>query len=136
MNTDCIFCKIVKGEIPVYKIYENDNTVAFLDIAPVNIGHSLVISKEHYPNIYDTPEEIMAEMMKTAKKISIALRGLNADGVNIAMNNNFAAGQVVFHSHIHVIPRFSNDGFELWHGKRNYQAGEQEETANKIISKL
>ena len=135
-QSDCIFCKIVKGEIPSNKIYEDEKTLAFLDIAPVNIGHSLVISKEHYPNIYETPEEIMAEMMKTAKKVSIALKALDADGVNIAMNNNFAAGQVVFHSHIHVIPRFTNDGFELWHGKRKYNEGEKEEVAQKIISML
>ncbi|OGI64357.1 hypothetical protein A2914_01835 [Candidatus Nomurabacteria bacterium RIFCSPLOWO2_01_FULL_41_21] len=136
MENDCIFCKIVKGDIPSNKIYEDEETFAFLDIAPVNLGHTLVISKEHFPNIYETPEEVMAHMMKTAKKVSIALKALDAEGVNVTMNNNFAAGQVVFHSHIHVIPRFTNDGFELWHGKRGYKDGEKEEIAQKIIAKL
>src|SRR3989344_1093399 len=137
MENDCIFCKIVKGDIPSNKIYEDEETFAFLDIAPVNLGHTLVISKEHFPNIYETPEEVMAHMMKTAKKVSIALKALDAEGVNVTMNNNFAAGQVVFHSHIHVIPRFTNDGFELWHGKRGYKDGnEREEIAQKIIAKL
>jgi histidine triad (HIT) family protein len=135
-QSDCVFCKIVEGTIPSDKIYEDEHTVAFLDISPVNIGHTLVIPKDHYPNIYETPEDIMGNMMKTAKKISIALRALDADGVNVTMNNNFAAGQVVFHSHIHVIPRFSNDGFELWHGKRGYNDGEKSEVAQKIIAML
>ncbi len=130
---DCIFCQIIKGELPSTKVYESEEILAFLDINPVNIGHALIIPKEHYPNIYETPEETMSHMIKVAKKISLAVKeAVNADGVNIAMNNNHAAGQVVFHSHIHVIPRFSNDGFELWHGKRKYKENEMAEVADKI----
>lgn len=134
---DCIFCKIIKGEMPTSKVYENDEVFAFLDIAPVNIGHSQVVPKKHFANIYETPEKILGEMMKVAKIISGALKkGLGAQGVNLAMNNDLAAGQVVFHSHLHVIPRFRGDGFGLWHGKRPYQEGEKEETAKKIASAL
>ncbi|MES2023391.1 MAG: HIT family protein [Patescibacteria group bacterium] len=134
---ECIFCKIIEGKIPSTKIYEDDKTLAFLDIAPVNIGHALVIPKTHYPNIYETPEEVMADMIKVAKKISLAIKdAVKADGINIAMNNNHAAGQLVFHSHIHVIPRFSNDGFEPWHGKRPYEDGEMKSISEKITSKL
>ncbi|MEK7539058.1 MAG: HIT family protein [Patescibacteria group bacterium] len=137
MKNDCIFCKIIKGEISCNKIYEDDNVLAFLDIAPVNIGHSLVIPKKHFLNIYETPEGILTEMMKVVKIISHALKsGLNADGINITMNNEGAAGQVVFHSHIHIIPRIKNDGFGLWCGKKPYQEGEAIKVAKKIVSSI
>ena len=134
---NCIFCKIVKGEIPSHKVYEDETTLAFLDISPVNIGHTLVIPKEHYENIYETPEKIMMDMMRTVKKISHAVKkGLNADGINVNMNNDPAAGQAVFHSHIHVIPRIKNDGFGLWQGKRPYNDGEKEIVVKKITREL
>lgn len=133
---DCIFCKIVKGELPTTKVYEDTDILAFLDIAPINVGHSLVIPKAHYPNIYKTPENLLAKMMIVAKKISHALETISPDGVNIAMNNKKAAGQVVFHSHIHIIPRQEGDGFKLWEGKRNYSPGEKEDVAKKIIAAL
>ena len=135
-KNDCVFCKIVKGDIPASKIYEDLTTFAFLDIAPVNIGHSLVISKEHFKDIHELPEDLVGQMMRTVKKVSAALKSLPSDGVNVAMNNEGAAGQVVFHAHIHVIPRFKNDGFELWHGKKKYKKGEEEEIAKKIISSI
>ncbi|MBI2627590.1 HIT family protein [Candidatus Nomurabacteria bacterium] len=135
--SDCIFCKIVKGEIPCQKVYEDKTTLAFLDITPVNIGHSLVIPRKHYINIYETPEEILLDMMKTVKKISHAIKeGLNADGINVTINNDPAAGQAVFHSHIHVIPRIANDGFGSWHGKRLYQKGEEKVVVKKITQAL
>ncbi|MFA6258847.1 MAG: HIT family protein [Candidatus Paceibacterota bacterium] len=130
---DCIFCKIISEEIPCIKIYEDEKILAFLDIKPVNIGHTLIIPKEHYKNIYETPEEILKEMISVSKRISVALKSaLNADGINITMNNEPSAGQVVFHSHIHIIPRIKDDGFLPWYGKRDYRNGEKEETAEKI----
>lgn len=134
---NCIFCKIVKGEIPSNKIYENNDVLVFLDIAPVNLGHSLIIPKKHFANIYETPEEILIEMIKTAKIISKAVKSeLKADGINVTMNNDPAAGQVVFHSHIHVIPRLATDGFGVWHGRRPYKEREKEEIAKKITGAL
>jgi histidine triad (HIT) family protein len=134
---NCIFCKIVKNEIPSSRVYEDEQVVAFLDIAPVNIGHLLVIPKKHFKDIHETPEDLVARMMQAVKKISTALRvSLPCDGVNVAMNNEGAAGQVVFHAHIHVIPRFKNDGFELWHGKRKYEEGEMQEVVKKITRAL
>ena len=133
---NCIFCKIVKGEIPSSKVYEDEKTLAFLDIAPVNIGHSLVIPKEHFVNIYDTPENVLSGMMRVAKKISTALKSFPADGVNVTMNNDPAAGQIVPHFHIHIIPRLKSDGFKLWHGRRGYNDGEKEAIAKKIIQAL
>lgn len=133
---NCIFCKIVKGEIPSAKLYEDEETLAFLDIAPVNIGHTLVIPKKHFENILETPEDIMAHMMRVVKKISHALEVLGPDGININMNNRAAAGQVIFHAHIHIIPRLKDDGFQLWHGRRPYNEGEMAATANKITQAL
>ena|SRR3989344_6194001 len=133
---DCIFCKIVRGEISSTKVYEDEKTLAFLDITPVNIGHTLVIPKEHFQSIYEMPESLLAETMKTAKKISRAVKKLPADGVNVTINNESAAGQVIFHFHVHVIPRLENDGFGLWHGRRPYQGGEMKKVAEKIIGGL
>ncbi len=135
-KNDCIFCKLVNGEIPSTKLYEDSEALAFLDINPVNLGHALVIPKKHFKNILETPEDIMAHMMKIVKKVSHGLEALKPDGININMNNKEAAGQVVFHSHIHVIPRYKGDGFELWHGRSNYKNGEKEEVAKKIIGAL
>ena len=129
---NCIFCKIVKGELPSYKVYEDDSVLALLDIAPVNVGHTLVIPKEHFENILETPEDIIAHMMRVVKKVSHGIETLKPDGINIGMNNRPAAGQVIFHSHIHVIPRYTEDGFQMWHGRRGYNPGEAEATAEKI----
>lgn len=136
-DTNCIFCKIIKGELPSHKIHEDENTLAFLDISPVNIGHTLVIPKAHYKNIFETPEEIMVDLMKTVHKLSKAIKtALNADGINVTMNNDPAAGQVVFHSHIHIIPRITDDGFPLWKGKRPYEEGEKDLVTRKITEVL
>ncbi len=134
---DCVFCKIIKGELPASKIYEDDKVLAFLDIEPVNIGHALVIPKEHYVNIYETPEGILLDMIKVVKKLSSAIKGaLNSDGINVTMNNDPAAGQIIFHSHIHIIPRITDDGFGTWKGKRPYEKSEKDEVASKIIRAL
>jgi histidine triad (HIT) family protein len=134
---ECIFCKIAKKEIPADIIYEDTGVLAFLDISPVNIGHTLVIPKEHFVNIYETPEDVLAGMMKAAKLISKAIKSeTKADGINITMNNDPAAGQIIFHSHIHIIPRLEKDGFGMWHGRRPYNEGEKEQVAKKIISGL
>ena len=134
---DCLFCKIASGEIPCAKIYEDEDVLSFLDIKPVNIGHSLVISKDHHENIHETPEELAAKLMKVVKKVAEAVKnGVTADGINIVMNNGVAASQVIFHTHIHVIPRFLGDGFPVWHGKRDYRAGEKDEVSNRIAHLL
>jgi len=132
-GASCLFCKIIAGEIPATKVYEDDTVLAFLDIRPVNIGHTLVIPKAHHTNLYDTPDETLAHMMTIAKKLSVAIKGsLNTDGINIEMNNDPVAGQIIFHSHIHIIPRFSGDGFKHWHSARDYNKDEDMEVAQKI----
>ncbi len=107
---DTIFSKIIAREIPANIVYEDDLVLAFLDITPVNHGHTLVIPKKPFVDIFDGDTETLAQMMRVAQKISLALKqcGL-AEGVNLIMNNGEAAGQEVFHSHLHVVPRITGD---------------------------
>lgn len=133
---DCIFCKIATGEIPSEKLYEDEYVFVFLDAHPVNPGHALVIPKMHYVNIFDIPEDTFAQVMTNAKKVAgIIKETLNTDGINIGMNNEPAAGQAVFHAHVHVIPRFENDGHKHWHGSP-YKEGEQQEIAERLRKAL
>ncbi len=129
---DCIFCKIVRGELPSHKLYEDDKTFAFLDIHPVNPGHTLVIPKKHAVDVFEIEEGEWDAVMRTVRKISHALeRSLTPSGINLAMNNRSGAGQVVFHAHVHVMPRYPSDGHELWKG-HPYPDGEAASTAEKI----
>ena len=107
---DCIFCKIVRGDIPCHKVYEDDDVLAFLDISQTTKGHTLVISKEHFRNLLYVPKDILAKVMGAAQKIAQAqVASLGAKGVNIINNTNEVAGQTVMHFHFHVIPRYSNE---------------------------
>ena len=108
---ECLFCKIVRGEIPAKKVYEDDVSFAFLDINPRNPGHTLVIPKEHYETILDMPEGEAGEYFKSVKKVAALVKnGVNAQGLSISSSNGQAAGQVVSHQHFHVIPRFITEG--------------------------
>ena len=133
---NCIFCKIVRGEIPSEKIYEDDWSLAFLDINPVNAGHALVIPKDHFENIYTTPDEALARLSLVTKKVALAIRNaVDAEGITISMNNEPAGGQVIFHAHFHIVPRFEKDGLKLW-PQRKYNNGEISDTAKKIKEEL
>ncbi|MDP2705143.1 MAG: HIT family protein [Patescibacteria group bacterium] len=134
---ECIFCKIARGEVPSDKIYEDEHTFAFLDIEPNNLGHSLVIPKEHFKNVYETPDEVLGQIMATVKKVTLAVKkGMGAEGINIANNNEPAAGQLVFHIHVHIIPRYSNDGFHHWPAKPNFTPEQFKEAAENIKKAL
>ena len=136
MTNNCIFCKILKGEIPSNKIYENDKILAFLDINPNNPGHTLVIPKEHYEHLEDVPDELLEEVIKIVKKVTIAVKeALGTDSVNIHLNNGKTAGQLVPHMHFHIIPRFENDGYKLWSGK-SYKEGQAEQVQKNITKYL
>ncbi|MCJ7719595.1 HIT family protein [Candidatus Bathyarchaeota archaeon] len=107
IDKNCPFCKILKGELPSSRIYEDENTLAFLDIWPQSDGHTLVILKKHYEYIYDVPDEEVADLYKVVKKVARAVKkSINAGGVSITQHNESAAGQDVFHVHVHVIPRY------------------------------
>lgn len=136
-NEDCVFCKIVEGTLPSSKIYEDEHIIAFLDITPINPGHTLVIPKSHHENIFEIPDETLAHMSPKIKALAKAIKhATGAHGVNITQNNGKAAGQVVFHSHTHIMPRFDDDGYGLWKHKRPYNEGEKETVAEEIKKAL
>lgn len=113
-DPDCLFCKIVAGELPSHKIDEDDKTLAFMDINPWTKGHSLVIPKEHSRNIYDVGEDDLAAIHLTAQRLAQRMRDrLGCEGINILQSSEPVAMQTVFHTHIHVIPRYSDDGLRL-----------------------
>ncbi len=130
---DCIFCKIAKGEIPSTKIYEDGNFIAFLDIAPGNFGHTLVMPKEHFETFTDLPENMEKQLMERVKKIASAVvQGTNAEGFNILINNKKVAGQLVPHVHVHIIPRFTDDGIELTWPQKKYAEAEMDKYKESI----
>lgn len=124
---NCIFCKIIAGEIPSHTLYEDEQFKVILDVGPATRGHALILPKEHYANLYEIPEDLAMNAMKLAKKmVKIMTDQLGCDGFNLLQNNGEAAGQTVFHFHMHLIPRYKNDGNIL-----NYETKEfsQEELA-------
>ncbi|MDE7285250.1 MAG: HIT family protein [Lachnospiraceae bacterium] len=131
---NCIFCKIIAGEIPSHTLYEDEQFKVILDVGPATKGHALILPKQHYANLYELPEDTAADVMKLAKKMMKTMTDkLKCDGFNLVQNNGEVAGQTVFHFHMHLIPRYKNDGEIL-----KYIAGEpdQEELAQtkKIIT--
>ncbi len=130
--TDCIFCKIVAGDIPSYKVYEDDDTLAFLDIMPNNHGHTLVIPKDHHQNIEEVPEELLSKTILVVKKVGKSIKdNLGVKGYNVCENNDPIAGQVVPHLHFHIVPRKDDDNFESW-PQVPYPGGKAEEVLDKI----
>jgi len=129
---DCIFCNIIKGHVPSHKVYEDDNSFAFLDIAPVSKGHVLVIPKKHYVNLEDIPEEELALLIKAVKNTGKILKEkINVKGYNVQENNDPVAGQIVPHIHFHIIPRSDDDGLKLW-PQEGYDEGEAEEIIKQL----
>lgn len=111
---DCIFCKIYRGEIPTEKILETDNFFAIKDINPKTKGHSLIISKKHYQTLLDMPSSLLGELLETGKNLALRLlKEEKAEGFNLVINNYGAAGQLVPHVHMHILPRKKNDGFRM-----------------------
>ena len=109
-DPDCIFCEIIAGEIPCFKIYEDDDTLAFMDINPANEGHALVIPKEHAENVHSVSDDAIAATVITAKKVAAAVdKTLNPQGLNLLQCNGPAAAQSVLHFHMHVLPRWAGD---------------------------
>ena len=133
---ECVFCKIINREIPANIVYENGKVLAFLDINPINRGHTLIVPKKHYGDVYDITEDYLRETVAAAKKISEAVkRGLGAEGVNILHASGEAAQQSVFHFHIHLVPRYEDDGLNTW-PKSDYKEEDFEKVAGEIRSEL
>lgn len=129
---DCLFCKIIAGEIPSYKVYEDDKVLAFLDINPVNPGHTLLAPKEHSENTLKVPDALLEHIIVVLKKITPGiLKAVGAEACNVGMNTGSIAGQVVMHTHWHIMPRFGNDGHKLFNG-RPYKEGGAEKITEKV----
>jgi histidine triad (HIT) family protein len=134
--TDCTFCKIVAKEIAAKIVYEDNTTIAFLDRKPVNLGHALVIPKQHAADMFALSPGAWSALMHTVHFLASAIAAAaHADGINIRMNNKAAAGQDVFHAHVHVVPRFTGDGLSHWQGTAQSDI-ESELTAEKIRAVL
>ena len=114
MKNDCVFCAIAAGEIPCFKVFEDDFALAYLDINPFSEGHTLVIPKAHTTGLLDTPEETLAALIARVKKVAAHLKSaLGCDGFHILQNNGAAAGQTVGHIHFHIVPRRNGDPIEF-----------------------
>ena len=132
---DCIFCKIIRGEIPSSKVFENEKILAFLDINPVSKGHTLVIPKTHYTGFSEIPADLLTEMGKLLQKVGQGAKThLGSDGFNVFLNNGRAAGQLIDHAHFHLVPRSIGDGVMGWPKVRPYAAGEMETVRSKLLS--
>lgn len=138
MSADCIFCKIVRGEIPCTRLAETQDTLVFLDIGPIIKGHALVVPKAHYEQVLDAPAEVLDAVMRMAQRVARAqVNGLGAQGVNIIQNNGRAAGQLVPHLHVHVIPRYETDGHHWnWAAKRYESPEEMQRIADRLKASL
>jgi histidine triad (HIT) family protein len=126
MSADCLFCRIIQGELPATKVYEDQDVVAFMDIGPVVKGHTLVVPKAHHNPITDTPVEVLAKLIAVVQRIARAqIKGLQADGINVSQANGRTAGQVIPHIHFHVIPRFAADGHHWNWAPKEYDSTEE-----------
>lgn len=117
-QADCVFCRIIKGEIPAHRLFEDDLTLAILDINPANSGHALILPKIHHNCLVETDDNDLCALILVAKEVAKAvIKVVGTDAFNIIINNGAVAGQVIPHTHIHVIPRFPGDGHEHWKKK-------------------
>lgn len=129
----CLFCKIVNGEIPAEKIYEDDACIGIIDINPVSAGHALVIPRQHCLNLFDSDDELLAKVgVATRNLANLLMEALGAQGVNVIQNNGAAAGQVIHHSHIHIVPRHDGDGIHIGGRMGKYADGEMRAVADRI----
>lgn len=134
--SDCLFCRIIAGEIPAEKVFEDDRMVAFMDIQPINPGHLLVVPKEHSRDLTEMSPEDVGSLFRLVQHVARSVRdAVGAPGFNIGVNTGGAAGQVVFHTHVHVMPRFDNDGHRHWE-KKPMSADEIAEVAGRIRASL
>ena len=137
VSDSCVFCRIVKGDLPCSKVYEDDDVLAFLDINPISFGHTLVIPKGHYATLLDVPDSLGSKMVPLLARLGRAvMKAVNADGFNCLQNNFAASGQIVFHSHWHIIPRLEDDGLKQWPHNANIDAAAMNAVAESIRKAL
>ncbi len=132
-DESCVFCKIVAKEAPASVVYEDNVVLAFLDIRPLNLGHTLVIPKLHYVDIFDIPETQLAVVHEVSKQLAFAVKEATvADGISIIQQNGKAAGQDIFHFHVHVVPRFNGQTLPRFSKLKNAERSKLDEMAEKI----
>jgi len=144
MSVVCPFCRIASGKAPASIVYEDATVLAFMDLNPANVGHTLVVPREHWENIYKVPEKVLAEMITVVKRVSAAVKKtVDAEGISVLQLNGMVAGQSVMHIHFHVIPRFRGDplskaiGAMMGHqGFEKPEGRDLDETARKIRENL
>lgn len=137
MKDNCIFCKIASGEIPSYTIYEDDDFKAFMDISPASKGHTILIPKQHADNIFDLDETVTSKLLPVAARIAKALKAeLKCEGLNLLQNNGEAAGQTVFHFHMHIIPRYKVDKVVVKWVEDKYEGEPLDQLSDKIKKHL
>lgn len=134
---DCIFCKIASKEAPAEILYETERVISFLDINPINYGHTLIIPKEHFKEFHEIPDETSKELIVVISKLTRAiLESLKPHGYNIFTNNGRFAGQAIMHCHFHIVPRFFNDGFKFRPNPKSYKQNEMKQYAELIREKI
>jgi histidine triad (HIT) family protein len=137
MKNDCVFCRIVRREIPAEVLYEDDHVLAILDINPIHVGHALVLPKAHYADFLELPGTCYASVLTAAHRVTAALvSALNLEGYNLFTNNGRIAGQSVFHFHLHVTPRYADDNIRFVLQLKKYADGELASTARLIREHL
>lgn len=137
IDESCIFCKIVVKQAPASIVCEDETILVFLDIRPLNMGHTLVIPKDHYVDIFDIPENVLSQMYKVVKLVSSAVKKTtNADGISIIQQNGKASGQDIFHIHVHVVPRFEGQKLPPFSELREVERAKLDALAKKIKQQL
>lgn len=132
-DENCIFCKIANGEIPSATIYEDEDFRVILDLGPASKGHALILPKEHYANLYELSDELTAKVLGVAKKVITKMTEvLGCDGYNVVQNNGEAAGQTVFHFHMHLIPRYKDDNVGLGWNMGELTDADRDDILSKI----
>lgn len=135
--SDCLFCQIVAGEVPSEKVYEDDRVLAFLDLYPLNRGHSLVVPKQHYESILEVPAPLFEALAKATQRVARALRrAYDLGGLNLLLNDGAYSGQLIPHVHFHVIPRTAGDGIHVPAGRKKYPHGEMTKVREEIVRAL
>ncbi|NLP17149.1 MAG: HIT domain-containing protein [Clostridiales bacterium] len=135
--SNCIFCKIISGDIPSSVLYEDEDFKVIMDISPASRGHAIILTKKHFENLYEIDDEVAKKVLVVAKKVAKAMKKeLNCDGLNLLQNNGEDAGQSVFHIHFHLIPRYKGDSVKLKWVPGEYKNGEAMELAKRISSNI
>lgn len=136
-DTNCIFCRIAGGDIASSTVYEDEQFRVILDLSPATKGHALILTKQHYANIYEIDDAVLSDLILLAKRVAKAMKAtLGCDGVNIVQNNEKASGQTVFHFHLHVIPRYNDDGQQIGWKPGTSDPDEQARLADMIGSAM